>query len=97
MNLAPAWAVHLVDVGDAEFAAGSRHCVHNPNRTGAAHGALVKTRFLIALRHQHEVASDRHTESQFERFGELATRDVAASLLRNRANAASPPSASLTA
>src|SRR6516225_8939703 len=46
--------IGLVDVADAEFAAGLRHYLHQANRACPADRALVKTRFLIALRHQHE-------------------------------------------
>src|SRR6516165_12731168 len=46
--------VRLTDVADAEFAAGLRHYLHQTNRTDGADGALVKTRFLITLRHQHQ-------------------------------------------
>src|SRR6516225_346317 len=46
--------VRLVDVADAEFAAGLRHYLHQANRTDGADGALVKTRFLLTLRHQHQ-------------------------------------------
>src|SRR5215469_5375087 len=44
--------IGFVNVADVESAAGFRHQLHQANRTGTAAGALVETRFLIALRHQ---------------------------------------------
>jgi hypothetical protein len=46
--------VGLVNIADAESPAGFGHQLHQANRTDAATGALVDTRFLIALRDQQE-------------------------------------------
>jgi hypothetical protein len=46
--------VGIGNVADAESATGFRHQLHQANRTDAAAGALVETRFLIALRHQQK-------------------------------------------